>query len=60
MVLTDEHLLQTILANAAGIEPSTPIKPLMHYCSDSATAEWIREQIRMETEGEITPAQVAA
>jgi hypothetical protein len=33
------------------------IKPLLHYCADSATAEWLREQIAMETEGETSPAQ---
>jgi len=33
------------------------IKVLSHYCNDSACAEWLREQIAMETEGERTPAQ---
>lgn len=36
------------------------IKPLLHYCADSATAEWLREQIAMETEGEVSPAQIRA
>jgi hypothetical protein len=33
------------------------IKPLLHYVNDSATGEWLREQIAMETEGATTPAQ---
>jgi hypothetical protein len=33
------------------------IKPLLHYAAGSATEEWLREQIAMETEGATTPAQ---
>jgi hypothetical protein len=33
------------------------IKPLLHYSMDSSNAEWLREQIAMETEGATTPAQ---
>jgi hypothetical protein len=34
--------------------PNIPIQPLFHYCNDSANAEWLREQIAMESEGERT------
>jgi hypothetical protein len=37
--------------------PNIPIQPLLHYCNDSACAEWLREQIAMESEGETSPAQ---
>jgi hypothetical protein len=39
------------------IPANTRIKPLLHYAADSATEEWLREQIAMETEGATTPAQ---
>jgi len=39
------------------IPNDTKVRPLLHYCNDSACAEWLREQIAMETEGERTPAQ---
>jgi hypothetical protein len=39
------------------IEDTVQIKPLMHYCNDSASAEWLAAMREIETEGEITPAQ---
>jgi hypothetical protein len=33
------------------------IKPLLHYCNDSATGEWLAAMREMETEGATTPAQ---
>jgi hypothetical protein len=39
------------------IPHDTTVRPLLHYSMDSSNAEWLREQIAMETEGEVTPPQ---
>lgn len=35
--------------------PNLPIQVLMHYCSDSSTAEWLAAMRELESEGERMP-----
>lgn len=40
-----------------GIPAEVQIEPLMHYCNDSANAEWLKAMREIYTEGERSPCQ---